>query len=192
AALAAVAAAARLEVVRSGDIALVRRPTSKVSGIVVDDAGPNRYRIHPPPPRPPDPTDPEGLKDPQPPLYPITVYHDIPSDAPFRGEVSGFERRKGFGLSVETTLKERTVREYLESRDYYRAVLERAKLPLDLRGDVSARNVRIYLEADKNRYFAELLFTSPAEPAPRVAHFVFLLDAGSEGCLGLYVFDSAS
>jgi hypothetical protein len=168
AALDAVARAAKLEVIREGDVTLVRRPLAPAAPKVIETEA-HRWRA------------PDLF------TYPVAVLRaDVPEDVTLGASLRGFEGRAGFGLVVEPTLKETTVRSYLEGRDAFREILRREKIDIDLRGDVDGRSVRIYVEPARKHFYSELTFSSGAE----VAHFVFRLDA-EQSCEALYIFTVA-
>ena len=76
--------------------------------------------------------------------YPVVLLRERPEDVSAKAALSRFETTPGTSLISAPDLKARTIREYLEARDVYRAIGERGGVALPLGPEIDERRVRIY------------------------------------------------
>lgn len=121
--------------------------------------------------------------------YPVILLRDRPDDVSAKAVLSRFERTPGVSLVSAPDLKARVLREYLEARDVYRAIGERAGLALPLGTDVDDRHARIYLAEADEVYFAEILLD--AGGGKELVHLVYRLEAKRLTVRSLTIFRKA-
>jgi hypothetical protein len=91
--------------------------------------------------------------------YPVLVLRETPEDCREKEALSRFEATKGISLLSAPDLEARVIRDYLEAREIYRAIAERAGVPLPLGSGIDERHVRLYVDTEnQDRAFAEILF----------------------------------
>jgi hypothetical protein len=121
--------------------------------------------------------------------YPVAVLHDRPEDATVTAALSGFEGKPGVGLISAHEIQERAVREYLEARPLYRAIIARAGAAIRVRDDIEQRWVRVYVEPGKDRMYAEVLYAQDALGGrSEIVHMVFVMRASAAVCDLLVIF----
>lgn len=126
--------------------------------------------------------------------FPVLVLRDAPEDATARARYESFEGRAGIGSISARDIEERAVREVLEARPALRAVLAKAGLALEVRGDIDTRAARVYVEPPSDLMYAEVLyaFRAPEDRRTWIAHLVFVIGARTQACERLVLFRSAA